>query len=189
MGRNYEVDASKGAVKSTAAVVHPLQPSRPKEVAPASPKPNSGSTPVRSGNMKAPVRVVSNGKLEASDDPLSSFVDPLSAMSISSPIADPLLNNNNVTVMDDPLSNTIIKPTKGTESRHQTIEVSRQAAKAIHEDNLNTPWQNRKQQILKDYTISGIKFLDFLYYYILYYTHILNFYYFLSFFFFFFFHR
>jgi hypothetical protein len=90
-------------------------------------------------------------------DPLSNFVDPLSAMTISAPIVDPLLNNNVVTPIDDPLSgnSAVFKTTKVVETRSQNIELSRQTAMAIHEDNLNTPWQNRKQQILKEYAFIG----------------------------------
>jgi hypothetical protein len=78
-------------------------------------------------------------------------------MTISAPIVDPLLNNSIVTPIDDPLSGSgaVFKTTKVVETRSQNIELSRQAAMAIHEDNLNTPWHNRKQQILKDYAFVG----------------------------------
>ena len=154
LARNYESEKSKLAVKAGSAVVHPLLPNKPKEVAPAA-SPKGGLTPVKGNSPKS-----SSVSLAPLSDPLSSFVDPLSAMTISAPIVDPLLNTSVVTPIDDPLSNSgaTFKTTK-VESRNQTIEVSRQTAKAIHNENLNAPWHNRKQQILKDYAISGNIFI------------------------------
>jgi hypothetical protein len=154
LSRNYESEKAKIAAKSSAAVVHPLLPNRPKEpvVQITPPKPTTAG--VKSAGAKSgPVAMA------VASDPLSGFLDPLSAMTISTPppvVVDPLLNTS-VAPIDDPLSstNTAVRTTKAAESRIQNIEVSRQTAKAIHEDNLNTPWQNRKQQILKDYAYTG----------------------------------
>jgi hypothetical protein len=149
LARNYETEKAKIAAKSAAAVVHPLLPNRPKEIVSQSPSPKSGATSSKVTSVKSPVAASAGG------DPLSGFIDPLSAMTISAPIVDPLLNTV-VAPIDDPLSNSsaAFKP-KATETRSQNIEVARQTAKAIHESNLNTSWQNRKQQILKDYVYSG----------------------------------
>lgn len=138
-------------MKAAAAVSHPLQPNRPKEATPALSPKNGSTTPIKtSGIMKS-----TSGTLNPLSDPLSGFADPLSGSSV--PVFDPLLNTS-VAPIDDPLSGVgqAFKTVKApVESRHQNIELSRQTAKAIHEDNLNTPWHNRKQQILKDYAMSG----------------------------------
>lgn len=154
ISRNYDSEKTKCALKAAAAVSHPLQPNRPKEMAPAlSPKSRS-VTPVKNSTLSKSNSV----SISPLSDPLSGFADPLSG-NASAPVFDPLLNTN-VAPVDDPLSgsSSTFKPVKSTaESRIQNIEVSRQTAKAIHEDNLNTPWHNRKQQILKEYAMSGKK--------------------------------
>ncbi len=158
LARNYDSEKVKLAAKSAAAVVHPLLPNRPKEIVVAAVSPKTGSVAAKSSTVKSGAVAMS-----PLSDPLSSFVDPLSAMTISAPIVDPLLNNSVVTPIDDPLSGSgaVVKATKAVETRSQNIEVSRQAAMAIHEDNLNTPWHNRKQQILKEYAFVGTCSLPF----------------------------
>ena len=129
-------------------------PNRPKEVVVSSATPPRSSSPTPTGASK--LTKSNSVTMNPLSDPLSGFADPLSGGSAANnaPIMDPLLNSSPAPI-DDPLSGGGAFKPKAVESRSQNIEVSRQTAKAIHEDNLNTPWQNRKAQILKDYAIVG----------------------------------
>eukprot|EP01032_Pedospumella_encystans_P021094 gene21094-23936_t len=154
ISRNYETEKLKCALKSASAVSHPLMPNRPKEVVVSSSTPPRSSSPTPTAASK--LTKSNSVTMNPLSDPLSGFADPLSGGSSTNnaPIMDPLLNSA-PTPIDDPLSGGGAFKPKAVESRSQNIEVSRQTAKAIHEDNLNTPWQNRKAQILKDYAIVG----------------------------------
>lgn len=80
--------------------------------------------------------------MAAGSDPLS---DPLGVSGSSS-------SSSSSAMSDDPLS---ASASKAAEMRSQYIESSRKTAQEVHESNLTTPWQIRKQQILKDYKVTG----------------------------------
>jgi hypothetical protein len=156
IARNYEIESEKCALKSSSTLNHPLLPNKPKEVAPpvvVQSKTSAGSNSPMNKTGAVTKTAVAVGS-DPFSDPLSTFSDPLSN---KAQIADPLLNS----AAEDPLSSSsnggvkVATVKSPVESRIQNIEISRQTARAIHEENLNTPWYNRKQQILKDYAVSG----------------------------------
>jgi hypothetical protein len=159
IARNYEIESEKCALKSSSTLNHPLLPNKPKEVAPpvvVQSKTSTGSNSPMNKTGAVTKTAVAVGS-DPFSDPLSTFSDPLSN---KAQIADPLLNS----AAEDPLSSSsgggvkVATVKSPVESRIQNIEISRQTARAIHEENLNTPWYNRKQQILKDYAVSGTVF-------------------------------
>lgn len=84
-----------------------------------------------------------------SSDPLA---DPLSGMMGSSKavIDDPL---SGAAVMDDPLS--MMSRSSQPETKAQVMNADRALAEELQSGDLQTPWQQKKQQIRKEYTISG----------------------------------
>ena len=98
------------------------------------------------------------------------FVDPLSAAANNMTIIDPLANppssssGGGVSTVSSFGSASLHDPLSGgggggsggaVESRYQAAETARQTALDVHADSLSTPWEKKKQQILKDYVVSG----------------------------------
>eukprot|EP01038_Epipyxis_sp_PR26KG_P006507 gene6507-8945_t len=133
--REYDGEKSQHSCTLTETSTHPLQP-RSKQISSISPK--SSDTNTKNSQSKA-----------------KNVSDPLSVM------LDPLLNNSiddadaTSKVIDDPLTSNFITKYSQIESRNQNIEIVRQAAQEIHEEKLNTPWQIKKLQILKEYSVTG----------------------------------
>lgn len=129
MARNYESERQRAKLPSDGTAQHPLLPSKPKQqtvVKEAKPSTRKGATTsVAFDPLSDPLG--SGGG--ASADPI---IDPLSTMAISS---------------SDPLSS--------SSKKSADIEVSRKAALDAHEENVHSPWQQKKQQILRDFAISG----------------------------------
>jgi hypothetical protein len=86
-------------------------------------------------------------KSSAAFDPLSNPLGPSKIQNET--VLDPLLNTMNI--IDDPLSSFA----KGKESKNENLEIIKKAAQELHEDKLKTPWQLKKLQILKDFSMSG----------------------------------
>ena len=141
VARDYDRDHEKLALEKSSATSHPLLLNRPKPTVTVSEKSIGGSS------GKSPVKPASS----ASADPLA---DPLSG-AIRDPLSDPLAGGSSAPIIDDPLSGAFNSRAGQVETKTQAIENVRQAALELHESNLNSPWQAKKLQIRKDYTITG----------------------------------
>lgn len=134
--RNYEKEAQKYRAPMEASTSHPLLLNKPKSSVTMVEKPVGGSA-------KSPKGIKSPLDSDPLSDPLSSggFIDPLSASSSSAAAVSPL---------DDPLSSTYRGGT-AVETRSQAVETAKQVVADLHID----PWQIKKQQIRKEYSITG----------------------------------
>lgn len=142
--RDYEKDRLVSCLDQQQVSLHPLLPkaaNRENQVK------SSVSQSVRRGSTGSAVVVTTTVY-----DPLS---DPLGGAGGEGVTGD---GASSSPLHDDPLmgsSNTAAKSGALNSKKEQNNEVLRQTAQDIHVANLNTPWQIRKQQILKDYIVSG----------------------------------
>lgn len=155
LARNYENDELQHALDRTqASTSHPLLP-RPRQ------------------SLARPV-IVKRGSATATTivDPLGAM-DPLGAAGDEGALLDPLSAmalGTSGGVELDPLSALSSAGSSGSgsgatlesrrasevaEQRRQNLESARQTALENHEKNLRTPWQIKKAQIFKEYSIMG----------------------------------
>lgn len=122
-------------LSSELATSHPLLLNKPKSTA------NLLEAEKPSGKSS------SSKKTTLSDDPLS---DPLSGG-----FTDPLSAPSKPAVIDDPLSSSSARASAVVETKSQALESSKQLAAELQAEDLQHPWQTKKQQIRKDYNVSG----------------------------------
>jgi hypothetical protein len=123
--RNYDNEHKVSSLESIHSPIHPLLPSKPKLV-----------------NLPKPPVVSKRGSISVTTTTFDPLSDPLSGGSSSNdPLSNPL---SNLSIADPLASNKIIENNS-----------SLQDAQESHHMKLNTPWNQRKQQILKDYVFSG----------------------------------
>lgn len=123
--RNYDNEHKVSSLESIYSPIHPLLPSKPKQV-----------------NLPKPPVVSKRGSVSITTTTFDPLSDPLNGGNSSNdPLSNPLSNLS----INDPLSS----------SKIIEKNISLKDAQETHSWKLNTPWYQRKQQILKDYVFVG----------------------------------